>query len=77
MQRHIGRDHPDRRLVGPQEFKNRGTAWVALGLLTLLAAAYIYGAFPGARGQVGALIFTVLALSKIGWGVTLWNRGKR
>lgn len=67
---------PRHRIVTPAEFKHRGSAWVALGLLTVLAAAIAYGAFPGPAGQIGATVLIILGAAKLYWGVHLWNRAR-
>jgi hypothetical protein len=74
MTRH--NNHPDRRLVTPQEFQDRGKAWIAFGLLTLVVVGVLWLAEPTGIWAVVAVGFTVGGLVKIWWGAHLWRRGR-
>lgn len=76
MTRHARNDHPDRRLVTPEEFRNRGQIWVCLGLLTLMVVGALWLAMPTRGWEVVAVLFTIAGLVKVAWGVHLWRLGR-
>ena len=76
MTRHPRRSHPNRRLVTPQEFKDRGLIWFFLGLLTLVVVGVLWLAMPTGGWVIVAVLFTIAGLGKVAWGVHMWRLGR-
>jgi len=74
MSRH---ERPNWPPVTPDWLRHHGLIVVALGWLTLLAAALCYLLIGPPVGLILAIVFTVLGAVKIGMGMHWWVSAER